>query len=179
MVAVDEARIRRLVVLRHAKSDWPAGVDDRERPLAAKGRRDAVAAGQWLDAHIGTLDLVLHSDARRTTETCQLVLDAFTRDRTERIDVRAAERIYEAEVPDLMQVLRGVSNHVQTAMLVGHNPGVQELVLNLARPDGGASTALASAKFPTSGLAVLTVPGTWAELGPGQATMEQFVVARG
>ncbi len=93
--------------------------------------------------------------------------------------MQAATQIYEAEVADLIEVLRGVPNSARTTMLVGHNPGVQQLVLSLARPGDSASAALVSAKFPTTGLAVLAVPGSWSDLTPGQARMEQFVVPRG
>jgi phosphohistidine phosphatase len=125
------------------------------------------------------VDLIQHSDARRTTETCRLLLDELRGAGSEQIDVRAVGQIYEAEVADLIEVIHGFPISARTAMLVGHNPGVQDLVLHLARPDDGASTAQVSAKFPTSGLAVLAIAGPWSELGPGQATVERFVVPRG
>jgi phosphohistidine phosphatase len=68
---------------------------------------------------------------------------------------------------------------VGTVLLVGHNPGVQDLVVTLAGKKSEPGAALAAAKFPTSGLAVLAVPGTWSGLGPEAASLEEFVVPRG
>ena len=147
---------RRLIVLRHAKSDWPAGVPDKERPLAKRGRRDAPEAGRWLAEHVGRLDLVVHSDARRTRETWEAVRASPGRRRRKLTEVRPSGRVYEAEVGDLVEVLRAVPDDLGTVLLVGHNPGVQDLVLSLAGHGSESAAALAAAKFPTSGLAVLS-----------------------
>lgn len=179
MAADGGQRVRRLIVLRHAKADWPAGIPDKDRPLATRGRRDAAAVGRWLAEHIGSLDLVVHSDARRTTETCQLVLGAWPGDGVQNVDVRGSALLYEAGVPELIDALHSLPDQAKTALLIGHNPGVQELVLNLARSDDGAGTALATAKFPTSGLAVLDITGSWSRVTAGGAHLEEFVVARG
>jgi phosphohistidine phosphatase len=166
---------RRLVVLRHAKSDWPVGTQDHERPLARRGIRDAETAGLWLAESLGTPDVVWCSSAVRTRETWAHVAPAFEEAPEPRID----DRIYEAELPALLAVLAETPRKCGLALLVGHNPGVQELVLALTDRGRSQARALAETKFPTCGLAVLDVDSDWAEIASGKATMTEFVVPRG
>jgi phosphohistidine phosphatase len=166
----------RLIVLRHAKSAWPE-VADQERPLAARGRRDAPAAGRWLrDAGL-VPDLVLCSPARRTRETWDLVAPFLAAP----APVRFEPRIYGADTDDLLGLLRDVPEAVRTLLLVGHNPGVQELSLALALAGAPEppSPADMRKKFPTSGIAVLRLPGRWADTQPGAGRLTAFVVPRG
>ncbi|MFD8542920.1 SixA phosphatase family protein [Streptomyces sp. NPDC059649] len=191
----------RLVVLRHAKSAWPPDVSDHERPLAKRGRRDAPAAGRRLFADGYVPDLVLCSTARRTRETWELVAPELGA----RPEVVFEPRVYGASVAELVEVLREVPEQRRTVLLIGHQPGVQDVVLSLVgegvgegvRPgegsrDGngakvgagagpGNEEALARlrAKFPTSGVAVLGLSGAWADLAPGTATLMDFAVPRG
>ena len=164
---------RTLAVLRHAKSDWPVGVPDQDRPLARRGTRDAAAVGRWLAADLGTPDVVWCSPARRTRETWSELsaqLDAVP-------EVRIDERVYQADVSALLSVLADSPRDSGLVLLIGHNPGVQHLVLSLT--DRSAARALAETKFPTCGLAVLQVSQDWAELGDGHAELTEFVVPRG
>lgn len=166
---------RRLVVLRHAKSDWPIGVPDHERPLGRRGKRDAAAAGRWVAEHVGTPDLAVVSTARRTVQTWEVASAELPGSPEVRLD----ERVYDATVRDLLAVLTGVAKGTATVLLVGHNPGVQELVLALTGPGDDEGRMLAETKYPTSGLAVLSVGCKWADLGPGKASLTDFVVPRG
>ncbi len=152
---------------------------DKDRPLAKRGLRDAPAAGRWLGEHIGRLDLVVHSDARRTQETWETVEPALRAAGGNATEVRSSGRVYDADVGTLIEVLRAVPDDVGTVLLVGHNPGVQDLVVELAGPRSESGAALAAAKFPTSGLAVLSVAGPWSGLGPHGASLDDFVVPRG
>ncbi|MEV4971089.1 SixA phosphatase family protein [Streptomyces scopuliridis] len=164
----------RLIVLRHAKSAWP-DVPDHERPLAARGRRDAPAAGRWLRAAGCVPDLVICSTARRTRETWALVapeLDAWPL-------VFYDPRVYEASAAELLGVLRDVPEGQRTVLLIGHQPGVQDVVLSLAGHGDDEAMARARGKFPTSAVAVLTLPGSWADLTPDTATLTDFAVPRG
>lgn len=170
---------RQLIVLRHAKSDWPVGIADKERPLAKRGRRDAPAAGRWLAEHVGTVDLVVHSDARRTTETWAGVADGLRAGGGVAGKVRPSGRVYEASAATLLEVLHAVPDDVRVVLLLGHNPGVQDLVVDLAGRGSGPAAALAAAKFPTSAVAVLTVTGPWSGLKAGRARLEEFAVPRG
>lgn len=167
--------MKRLVVLRHAKSDWPVGVADRDRPLGRRGQRDAPAAGRWIAEHVGVPDVVWCSPARRTKETWELLAAQLGGSPPVEFD----ERIYEASVSDLVEVLRETVKGSSSVLLVGHNPGVQELVLALAGGQRSEVQMLAETKFPTSGVALLDVNGPWRELAAGSARLADFAVPRG
>lgn len=167
--------MKRLVVLRHAKSDWPVGVADRDRPLGRRGQRDAPAAGRWIAEHVGVPDVVWCSPARRTKETWELLAAQLGGSPPVEFD----ERIYEASVSDLVEVLRETAKGSSSVLLVGHNPGVQELVLALAGGQRSEVQMLAETKFPTSGVALLDVNGPWRELAAGSARLADFAVPRG
>lgn len=157
---------RRLVLLRHAKSAWPEGKADAERPLAGRGRRDAPAAGRWLRDHVADIDLVVCSPAVRARQTWDLVsaeLDALLR-------VRYDERLYGACAEDLLAVTRELPQRAPTVLLVGHNPGLEDLVELLT----GAVRPLR-----TSAVVVLTCPGNWADAGPRSSALEEFATPRG
>lgn len=223
---------RRLIVLRHAKSAWPEGVPDHERPLAGRGRRDAPAAGRRLYEAGYTPDLVVCSTARRTRETWDLaaaellvrgaaavpsepvealreagvpeaVCSEVGRPAAAGPEVVFEPRVYEASAPALLGAVRdavgpgagaGVlvargggggggggrsRGRCRTVLLVGHQPGVQELVLSLAGSGDEEALARVRTKFPTSAFAVLALPGAWDGLVPGAAVLADFVVPRG
>ncbi|MCK7626573.1 histidine phosphatase family protein [Streptomyces sp. RS10V-4] len=165
----------RLIVLRHAKSAWPAGVPDHERPLAGRGRRDAPAAGRWLRAAGCEPEVVVCSTSRRTRETWERVAAELG----PAPEVVFEPRVYGASASVLLDVVRGLPDRWRTALLIGHRPAVQELVLMLAGAGEAEALERAREKFPTSGVAVLTVPGGWAGLSPGAAVLTAFAVPRG
>ncbi|MFJ9118439.1 SixA phosphatase family protein [Streptomyces sp. NPDC102394] len=168
--------LRRLVVLRHAKSAWPAGVPDHERPLAPRGRRDAPAAGRALAETDCLPDLALCSTAVRARQTWELASAQWGTPPP----VRRDARLYAAEAADLLDVVREVSPEVETLLLIGHNPGLEDLVLELA--GDGLDDALDEVreKFPTSAIAVLAWYGTtWRTLAPGAALLTSMIVPRG
>ncbi|MGW3678793.1 SixA phosphatase family protein [Streptomyces prasinus] len=170
------AASRRLVVLRHAKSAWPEDVPDRDRPLAARGERDAPAAGRAIAGTVGPPDLVLCSTAVRARRTWELAAAEWDTPPPVRYD----SRLYAAGVPALLAVVREAPADVGTLLLVGHNPGLADLVLALA--DDGADDTLdrVRAKFPTSAVAVLSWRGAaWPDLAPGTALLTAVTVPRG
>lgn len=167
--------LRRLVVLRHAKSAWPEGVSDHARPLGRRGLRDAPAAGRWLSAADCLPDLVLCSTARRARETWELAAAELGSPPP----VRHDPRLYAAEARDLLDAVREGPADVETLLLVGHNPGVQDLTLLLTGEALGESLDRAGSKFPTSAMAVLTWRGSWSDLAPGAALLTDFAVPRG
>ncbi|MFH8472381.1 SixA phosphatase family protein [Streptomyces sp. NPDC018000] len=166
---------RRLVVLRHAKSAWPDDVADHERPLAPRGRRDAPAAGRWLREADCVPDLVVCSTARRTRQTWDLVSDELEATTPVTYDAR----LYQASAGELLGVVRDIPAQVGTVMLIGHNPGAQDLVLMLAGEAEGHALERTRTKFPTSAIAVLCLPGPWSDLEPGAARLTEMVVPRG
>jgi phosphohistidine phosphatase len=164
---------RRLILLRHAKSAWP-DVADHERPLAGRGRRAAPAAGRWLRQSGHVPDLVLCSTARRARETWQLAEEELgARPRT-----TFEERVYGASAAELLDLARETPSGVRTLMIVGHEPSMSSLTLELASAQPGSDNGALErvrAKFPTAAIAVLACAGSWPELGPGQARLEEFV----
>ncbi|MFI6934262.1 SixA phosphatase family protein [Streptomyces sp. NPDC050287] len=168
--------LRHLVVLRHAKSAWPSGVPDHERPLAPRGRRDAPAAGRALAEADLLPDLAVCSTAVRARQTWELASGQWGTPPP----VRFAAEVYAADVPELLDVVHAVPAEVDTLLLVGHNPGLEELVLDLA--GDGLDDALEEVrlKFPTSAIAVLAWRGTdWPDLTPGTALLTGVIVPRG
>lgn len=168
-MSVDSSR--RIIVLRHAKADWPA-VPDHERPLADRGRKDAPVAGRWLAGTGITPDLALCSTSERTRETWKLFAHELpTRPRTV-----YEERLYEASPGRLIEVMQEViPEEVGTVLLVGHNPGVQGLTEVLAGGfEGDTLTRLRSSGFPTSAVAVLTLDTPWKAVEPGVAHLTTF-----
>jgi phosphohistidine phosphatase len=162
---VDTEHPRRLVLLRHAKSDWPEDVADHDRPLAARGRRDAPLAGRWLARHGHAPDAVICSTARRARETWDLAAGALEATPA----VRFESRVYGATVLALLMLVREIPDEQSVVAIVGHNPGLAELAVGLAAPPPQPP-----ASFPTAAIAVLGLPGTWSNAGPGEARLLAF-----
>ena len=162
---------RRLVLMRHAKSDWP-DVPDQERPLAKRGRRDAPAVGRWLGETGYLPDAVVCSTARRARETWALASPALSAAAPGTSpEVRYEPRIYEATVLGLLMLVREFDQAWRTVLVVGHNPGLAELTVGLAGPSAEKPPA-----FPTAFVAVLGLPGAWAEAAPGEASLLAFTI---
>ena len=137
-------------MLRHAKSDWSGEEPDRERPLAKRGIRQAPEAGEWLAANIGRFDLAVVSPAVRALTTWELAGGQLE----EQPEVRVDERVYAAWGRELRALVDELPDSAATVLLVGHNPGVEDLVNELTG---------AYVEMPTSALAVLTWDGSWAD----------------
>jgi phosphohistidine phosphatase len=162
---------RRLVLLRHAKSDWP-DVADHERPLAKRGRRDAPVAGRWLGESGYVPDAVICSTARRAQQTWELAAGGLAGAVPGASPVvRYEPRVYEATVLGLLMLVREFPAGWRTALIVGHNPGLAELTVGLTAPPPQPPAA-----FPTAAVAVLGLPGEWAEAGPGECRLLAFAV---
>ncbi len=164
-----------LIALRHAKSSWKTDADDHDRPLSGRGRRDARAVGRWLAARAPVPDLVLCSTALRNRQTwTEAVAGGASREK-----LRHEPTIYAASVGDLLRVIRSVPTSVETALVLGHAPGIPDLVEYVSRRTDSTLWKEFDRKFPTCGLAVIEVPTSWAELGRGRARLVDFVVPRG
>jgi phosphohistidine phosphatase len=178
----------KLLLLRHAKSAWP-DVPDHERPLAKRGRRDAPAVGRWLSQSGYLPSLVLCSTARRARETWQLAQAEI--DST--APARFEKGVYQATAARLLELVRQTPPGVAALLVVGHDPAISQLALMLAGevappPWNGASAGhlerpdplqRMQVKFPTAAVAVLEFTGmTWPQLGPGQATLLEFMTPR-
>lgn len=116
--------MRTLVLIRHAKSDWSVPLGDQERPLNARGRRQAPRTGEWIGAHLGTPDLAVVSVATRARQTWDLVaaeLPAVP-------PVRFCEDAYTFSGVHLHEVVAALPDHANTVILIGHNPAVEDLI---------------------------------------------------
>ena len=166
---------RRLVLLRHAKSAWPHGVPDHDRPLAGKGRRNAFATGQWFADEGPRVDLVLCSDAQRSLHTWEIVRGFLKPTPVTRVE----PRLYGADVGDLLGVVGRTPSSVRTVMVIGHEPTMSATALALSGT-GSDPVALEqlSRKFPTNGIAVLRTVAGWDKLTAGSCTLETFAVPR-
>jgi phosphohistidine phosphatase len=166
---------RTLVIVRHAKSSWDFDVDDHERPLSGRGRRDAEALGQLLSQRSLGPDLVLCSTATRTRQTWEYAKAGGATAG----EVQYLRGIYHAWVPELLAMIREVPDQIHTLLVLGHAPGIPDLVEHICvRTDSPDWTQMDS-KFPTSALAIVNVPGPWSELGKDRAELGGFLVPRG
>jgi phosphohistidine phosphatase len=160
------AEQRTLAVVRHAKSDWTDNLPDDQRPLAPRGRRDAPELGRWLAEHVGAVDLVVCSTATRARQTWGIAGEALR----PAPPVRYDERVYAASHPDLMSVLDELPDEVGTAVLVGHNPGLSDLVSVVTGEQ---------LELKTSAVAVLRWPGGWPEVWARRASLVSHAKPRG
>jgi phosphohistidine phosphatase len=160
---------RTLVLLRHAKADWPQ-VPDHERPLADRGRLDAPAVGRRFADDRLAPHLALCSTAARTRETWKLVAHELPhRPRTV-----YEERLYEATLGDLLALVSGTPDDIGTLLLVGHNPGMHAMAEALTGTADNDAMARMRRGFPTAAFAVLTVPGSWKSVEHGAGRLTAF-----
>lgn len=165
--------MKRLFLVRHAKSAWddPA-LRDRDRPLAPRGRRAAKRVARWAKKHGVRPQLVVCSSAVRAQQTLQRLLPGLGEP-----EVWVEVTLYAAEVETLLARIRALPDEADEAMLIGHNPGLMEVLLLLAAP--GELRERAAVNVPTGALAELEADvERWADLAPGEARLTEFVVPR-
>lgn len=156
---------RRLILLRHAKADRHSSAGDHERPLAERGRTEAPLAGSWLREHGYTVDRVMCSTAVRARRTSELALSEIDYSPGVSFD----RRMYGADVGGLLEVVHDLTDEIRTAVLIAHNPGLQEMIGLLAEQD---------AELRTSAIAVLRFRGTWKDADAGGAALEALATPR-
>ena len=172
--------MKRLLLLRHAKTEpGGAGIDDHERALMARGREDAPKLGRYIRQCGYDPDLILSSTSRRTVETVELVTDALSG--VARVDYMDA--LYLAEPEVILQVIRLVPDKMKGVMVVGHNPGLEQIATLLAREPVKRKERdrfdMLEEKFPTAALAVLDFEvERWRDIEPGEGALKDFVRPR-
>lgn len=165
----------RLLLLRHAKSAWPEGVADHDRPLAERGRKSAPVVGAYMAREKLIPDLALVSPARRAQETWALVREALP----DGIAEREAAGIYEVPADNILAVIQSVEHSIRTLLVVGHNPGMEDLASSLAKDGDVDAMARMTEKFPTAGLAVIDFDlEEWSAAATGTGHLERFVTPR-
>ncbi|UUZ59377.1 SixA phosphatase family protein [Nocardioides sp. B-3] len=147
--------------MRHAKSDWSGDEPDLLRPIGARGRRQAAEAGRWLSSHLPALDVVVTSPAKRARSTWKVAGAAYSGKPV----VDTDERIYTMDDADLLAVLREIDDDISSTLMVGHNPGLDELVARLTGEQ---------VDMVTSSLAVMRLRGRWRDLAKGSCVLENF-----
>ncbi|AJT42128.1 SixA phosphatase family protein [Psychromicrobium lacuslunae] len=167
--------LKRLVLMRHAKSDYPRGVADHDRPLAARGHAEARLAGQWLLAH-NVPDFILCSSALRARQSCTWVC-------TELADLaptpKLEDDLYDAGESRMLALINHLPETVTSLLVISHLPTVQDLGLRLASRDSDPKAYMQLAeRYPTSSLAVFETASSWAELDGQDAELRHFVVPR-
>jgi phosphohistidine phosphatase len=171
-----EAPVLRLLLLRHAKSDWSGQADDHDRPLSARGRKAVPRIGLFMHRKDYEPALILCSTSSRTRETLDLLLP----------HIGAAAKIeydrafYLAEWPKLLGQIRAVSGDASPLLLIGHNPGIEQLAFALARQpqneDERKRVERLAEKFPTGALAVMDFElPDWSEVKPGTGKLVDYV----
>ncbi len=168
--------MRRLILLRHAKSDWSAsGRPDRERTLSQRGMKAAPLIGHYLAEHDLIPDHAIVSTAERTRQTWQLLGEAVT----EPPSVAFDDRIYEAAPADILAAIADAPRSAERLLVVGHNPGLQSLALMLAGSGSGKARKALLEKYPTGGVAVIDFDlPDWNVLSPGSGRLERFITPR-
>ncbi len=165
----------RLILLRHAKSAWPDNVADHDRPLAERGRKAAPLIGAYMAREKLIPDLALVSPARRARETWDIV----RKDLPKAITQRDAPGIYEVPAEAILEVIRAVEPDIRTLLLVGHNPGMEDLAALLAKTGEADTLERMGTKFPTGGLAVIDfVVEGWSAVSASTCFLERFMTPR-
>ena len=163
---------RRLLLVRHSKSDYPPGVPDHDRPLNGRGRGDAESLGRWL------------TDSQSLTEgTSVLVSSALRTQQTWALAGGSREcvtecQLYEAQPETIIRLIQSTPVTIGTLIVLAHNPGVMAAAMILTGNRESPVYHLLGEKFPTSAVAVLGLP-SWREALTEGATLIDFVVPRG
>jgi len=168
--------MRRLLLLRHAKTERAEpGQRDRDRKLTARGRADAPTIGAYMARHRLVPDVVLLSPVERTLETWELIAEAFAK------SPRAvkAERIYNATAEALADLIREANGDARALLIIGHNPGLHDLAMQLIGSGNVEARETLSEKLPTSGLVVIDLAfDDWSLLHDSAGRLERFVSPR-
>jgi len=168
--------MKRLALLRHAKSNWEhSGLDDLNRPLNERGWEASRRMGKELK-HRGTrFDLVLASVAARVRETIDGLQEKFDFD----CEIRFERQLYLASVETLLSAVRDLPDDVSSPLFVGHNPGLQRLAVELTRDDDHGFRHRIAHKYPTGALAILEVAmDHWSDVAPGTGRIAELILPK-
>ncbi len=145
--------MKKIFLMRHAKSSWKdSNIPDHDRPLKKKGEKDAKAMGKMLKSKKLSPDVILCSSAERAKQTAALFKDAISFDEKIELD----DKLYMAEISDLITAIKKAPKKAKSVMVIGHNPGLEALLQTLT---GKVET------FPTSSIAYISVPiDEWSDL---------------
>lgn len=169
--------MRRLLLLRHAKSSWNQGdLDDIERPLSSRGLKAAPLIGRHISGRQLVPDLVLCSTAERARQTLELVIAEWERSTGDGVTVEMRTSLYLAPPGELLATLKRLDDGVETLLIIGHNPGLGILAGQLAAKGDPRGMKSLARNFPTAALAVIDFDvETWSDVAPGSGYLQSFV----
>jgi phosphohistidine phosphatase len=167
--------MKSLTLLRHAKSGWDDTVSrDFDRPLNPRGRKAARTVGREMKAQGLAFDLVLASPARRVIETLEEVEAACGP-----LGPGYDQRLYLASTATLLEIVRATADDVERLLLVGHNPGLEEIALRLSRRDEAGLRGEVEVKYPTGTVAEIDLPvERWAQVAERSGRIVRFIRPR-
>ena len=170
-----EGMRRHLTLVRHAKSAWTdASLADHDRPLAPRGIKALPRLRAHLTHAASPPELVLCSTSRRTVDTLDGIRDALPR----HARVEMERSVYDATADALLARLRLLDGDVGSAMVIGHNPAIQDLAMLLVGAGDPVFRAQLSAKLPTGAVVTLSFDGSWDDLGVGSARLDELFMPR-
>lgn len=167
--------MRRLILLRHAKSDHPPGIADHDRPLAPRGITAAPLMGRYLKDENLLPDLALVSTARRTQQTWDLASAEWS----ETIPAHSERGIYEASADRLLDIIKAAPDEARSLIVIGHNPGFHDLAMMLVGHGDRYAFARLQANMPTAALTIIdfAVDG-WADVAPREGRLDRFITPK-
>jgi phosphohistidine phosphatase len=168
--------MKRLTIVRHAKSSWDdAAVDDFNRPLNERGWKAARRLGRELKHRGLRFDLVIASTAARVRET----IDGMQENYDFAAPIQFEPRMYGASTDVLLSLARELPDTVHMPLFVGHNPGLERLLVELTRDDGAGLRHRVAGKYPTGALAVMELPAHhWADVAPGSGEIVELILPK-
>lgn len=168
--------MKRLTVLRHAKSNWnDPHLEDFNRPLNDRGWKSARRVGRELEQRGVKFDLVIASPAARVRET----IDGLREKLRLNVEIRFEPRMYAASEEMLLKIVRDIRDSSHAPLLVGHNPGLQQLIVALTHNDPDDLRSHVEKKFPTAALAVIELPAhRWSKVTPGTGKITDLILPK-
>jgi phosphohistidine phosphatase len=162
-----------LTVLRHAKSSWDdPGLDDFNRPLNDRGWKAARRMGREFKHRGMRFNVALASTAARVRETIDGIQEKYDFG----VPIQFEQRIYAASEGTLLELVRALPETAHAALLVGHNPGLERLAIELSLDDDKGLRHRIAGKFPTAGLAMIELPmDRWSEVQPGSGKIVELI----
>lgn len=167
--------VRTLYLLRHAKSDWSdAMLADHDRPLAPRGMKAARRMGGFIAGLQPQPSVVLCSSAKRAQETWNEIAAALSKP----VELHVEEGLYGASAIDLRARIRRLPRELAAVMVVGHNPGMQELTVDISGDGDPVAMNQLTEKFPTCALAAVNLDVEWPDVVSGSGYLKSLVIPR-
>lgn len=167
--------MKKLYILRHAKADYPAGVEDHERPLNKRGEQASIVTGKYLKLKGISPDYIISSDSCRTAQTIKNIL----REAGINTQVQYSKKLYLATAGEMLKELAKIDDKIASVLLVCHNPSAQQLATILAGNGNPQAIQNVKNKYPTCGLAYLELDtDSWKIIDPACGFLKEFVTPK-